>query len=193
VNDTEGFLAWVDLETTGLEPFDRGDGIRSRILEIGIIVTDGDLGFQHAGPNLQIDESILLPDGVVKEMHEKNGLLQEVAKSTVSLEDAEQQCLRFLEPFGEPGTIPMAGSSVHFDRKFLNAYMPQLHDWFGYRNVDVSSFHEMWKRWLPQVYGRCPEKRDLHRTRPDLEDSINLLRYYRGRVMEGHARVSTPW
>jgi oligoribonuclease len=50
---------------------------------------------------------------------------------------------------------------------------------FHYRNIDVSSFKEMAARWWPSIVVARPPDRKMHRVIPDIEDSIEELRYYR--------------
>lgn len=181
--EPEEMIAWCDLETTGLGPVVDHD-----ILEICVMISDGDMKMVNHGPIFQIHYEGELPAGPVRDMHDKSGLLKECAQSDVSIHGAETACLRWFESFAEAGIVPLAGSTIGFDRKFLEHYMPDLHEWFHYRSIDVSSFNEAMKRWLPQVVARRPDKRELHRAEPDLEDSINMLRFYRNAIMSNRAQ-----
>lgn len=143
-------IAWVDLETTGLDPK------RDRILEIAMLLTDDQLRVVSAswavvdpwGNQEDAGAGMAAMDPYVHEMHNKNHLLREVWDEGVSLREAEDQMLQVMEGL-TPGTVPMGGSSVHFDRAFLAEHLPELHGVFSHRNVDVSSTREMARRWSP--------------------------------------------
>ena len=46
----------------------------------------------------------------------------------------------------------MCGNSICQDRRFLVRYMPKLHAYFHYRNLDVSTLKELARRWRPEVH-----------------------------------------
>jgi oligoribonuclease len=86
--------------------------------------------------------------------------------------------LNFIKEHVGKNKSPLCGNTIHHDRKFLTLYMPQLEEYFHYRNIDVSSFKEVAKRWRPEVTMVQP-KQVAHRARADVFESINELRFYR--------------
>ena len=56
--------------------------------------------------------------------------------------------------------------------------MPQLEAYFHYRNLDVSTFKELVKRWKPEIKAGLT-KQGKHEALADIYDSINELKYYR--------------
>lgn len=187
-------IPWVDIETSDL------DEETGRILEIAVAVTDDDLSFIKQGPSLVIevarpDHGALLRlvaamDPVVREMHTKSGLLEALGHPDfcVSLEEAERRCADFFvsmaggsleEAFATLHAWPLAGSGVHFDRRWLRRHMPMLEGFFHYRNLDVSSLKEAAKRWAPTVYESRPQDEKRHRAMPDVLHSIAELGHYR--------------
>ena len=60
----------------------------------------------------------------------------------------------------------------------LPRLMPELEDYFHYRNLDVSSIKELAKRWAPEVT-KGVVKNGNHLALDDTRDSINELRHYR--------------
>jgi oligoribonuclease len=72
----------------------------------------------------------------------------------------------------------MCGNSICQDRRFLARYMPQLEEFFHYRNLDVSTVKELAKRWAPDV-AKGLTKGSSHQALDDIRDSVNELRYYR--------------
>lgn len=57
-------------------------------------------------------------------------------------------------------------------------YMPQLEDWFHYRNLDVSTLKELCRRWAPALAAGFA-KHNKHEALADIYESIDELRYYR--------------
>jgi oligoribonuclease len=174
VNDR---LVWIDCEMTGL------DLRRDALIEIAVLVTDGDLNVLGDGVDVVIhtDEEKLagMPE-VVRVMHAASGLTEAVRASTVSVAEAEQLALAYIrEHVPEPRTAPLAGNSIATDRGFLARDMPDLDAHLHYRMVDVSSIKELCRRWFPRVFYAKPEKGLTHRALADIEESIRELAYYR--------------
>ena len=177
-------LAWIDIETTGLDP------AVDLILEIGIIITDGDLStlaefavVVHHADDL-VSERMAGADlqWANLGMHTANGLLSDVSNSACRLWVAERRALEFVRAHTEVRTAPMAGASVHFDRAFMARHCRELHDHFHYRNLDVSTMMQLVDAWRPDVESDRPRKRNIHRALADLEDTIRLLQFYRHRI-----------
>ena len=170
-------LVWVDLEMSGLDPG------RERILEIATIITSGDLQIVAEGPSLVVHQDDALLAAMSEwctQHHGASGLTDRVRASTVSEADAEAQTLAFIkEHVPAVRAAPLAGSSIHMDRVFLERYMPSITDHLHYRNVDVSTVKELVRRWMPAIYEARPTKKGAHRALDDIRESIEELRYYR--------------
>jgi oligoribonuclease len=170
-------LVWIDCEMTGL------DLRRDALVEIAVLVTDGDLNVLGEGVDVVIhaDDDMLagMPE-VVREMHARSGLTEEVRASKVTLREAEEAVLAYIrEHVPEPGTAPLAGNSIATDRAYLARDMPELDSHLHYRMIDVSSLKELARRWFPRVFYAKPEKGLAHRALADIEESIRELEYYR--------------
>jgi oligoribonuclease len=170
-------LVWIDCEMTGL---DLG---RDALIEIAVLVTDGDLAVLGEGVDLVIhaDETALagMPE-IVREMHERSGLTDAVRASTVTIAEAEQLALDYVrQHVPDPRSAPLAGNSIATDRAFLARDMPALDGHLHYRMVDVSSVKELARRWYPRVFYAKPEKGLAHRALADIMESIRELEYYR--------------
>ena len=168
-------LIWIDLEMTGL------DTLADSILEIATVVTDADLRILAEGPELAIShplERLQAMDDWNRNQHSKSGLWQRVIDSTVSLQEAENRTLRFLEQWVAPNTSPICGNSICQDRRFLHRQMPLLENYFHYRNLDVSTIKELARRWAPEVLAGVG-KESAHTALSDVHDSIAELRHYR--------------
>jgi len=147
-------LIWIDLEMTGL------DTDNDQIIEVATIVTDDNLNILAEGPVLE------------------SGLIERVRRSKLTAQDAEQQTLEFLKKWVNPKSSPMCGNSICQDRRFLHRLMPEMEQYFHYRNLDVSSVKELAKRWRPEIMSGL-KKNASHLAMDDIRDSIAELKYYR--------------
>jgi oligoribonuclease len=183
-------LVWMDLEMTGLDP------ARHVIVEIATLVTDDDLEIVALGPDLVIhatDEQLARMDDVVREMHTSSGLLPAITASTTTLDEAGRQTLAFIRAHvTDPRTVPLAGSSIGTDRRFLAAYLPEIEDYLHYRSVDVSTVKELVRRWYPGVVDAAPPKQGTHRALDDIRESVDELRYYRMKVFVAATSGDAP-
>ncbi|ORY96990.1 ribonuclease H-like domain-containing protein, partial [Lobosporangium transversale] len=174
-------LVWIDCETTGLTDTDK-------LLEIAVIITDDNLNIVAEGPNLIINqpkEIMSRMDKWCTEQHEKSGLTAAVLTSEISTEEACNQVLQFIKQhIPQPRRGILAGSSVHFDKKFLEREMTPVVNHLHYRIIDVSTIKELSKRWFPGEYKKLPEKVGTHRALKDIKDSIRELQFYRDTVFK---------
>lgn len=168
-------LIWIDLEMTGLETD------TDRIIEVATIVTDANLNIVAEGPVLAVhqpDEILAGMDEWNTRTHGETGLTERVKASTLSEVDVESQTIDFLQQYVAKGKSPMCGNSICQDRRFLARLMPDLEAWFHYRNLDVSSFKEVIKRWRPSVLQGF-KKQNTHKAIDDIRESIDELKHYR--------------
>jgi oligoribonuclease len=181
-------ICFVDTETSDLNPR------TAHLLEVGIVFTDDDLTELAAMSTVLrpvgVDVAKVITDPVVIAMHEKNGLRAEVEASTLHRYEAELLLVNFAVKFtGHTlANIPLAGSSVGFDRAWLEEHMPTFHGLFHRRSIDVSGVTELAKRWAPKVYEGRPKKAVAHRALDDARESIEYLRFYRETGFLGSVR-----
>jgi len=152
-----------------------------RIIEIAVIVTGPKLETRTEGPVLVIHQSKELLDKMDawnKGTHGKTGLIDKVRASTLSEADAEALLLDFVSRYVPKSSSPLCGNSIGQDRRFLAKYMPKLEAFFHYRNIDVSTFKELSKRWRPEVY-KSFKKQQRHTALADAHESIDELEHYR--------------
>ena len=172
-------LIWIDMEMTGLLPD------TDRILEVALLVTDAQLETVAQGPVLVVRQPLEVLDAMDswnKGVHGKSGLIDKVKASTLDEAAVEAQMLAFLAEHVPSGASPMCGNSICQDRRFLARWMPKLEAWFHYRNLDVSTFKELVRRWKPEV-AKGLKKEGKHEALADILDSIEELKYYRRTVM----------
>ena len=133
-------LIWIDMEMTGLVPE------TDRIIEVAIVITDGNLNTIAEGPVLVVHQ----PDAVLdamdswnKSTHKKSGLIDKVKASTLTDAEVESRMIEFLKEHVPDSTSPMCGNSICQDRRFMARGMPRLEAYFHYRNLDVSTLKEI--------------------------------------------------
>ena len=169
-------LIWIDLEMTGLDTF------KDRIIEIATIVTDRDMNILEEGPVIAIKtpiEALELMDEWNTNQHNKSGLVERIKNSTYTYLDAQEMTIEFLLKYIDKNISPMCGSGICQDRRFLARCMPDLENFFHYRNLDVSTIKEIAKRWYPKIIFK---KDPQHIALQDIKDSIEELKYYRSSI-----------
>jgi oligoribonuclease len=180
-------IAFVDLETTGLDP------TKESVLEVACIVTD-DMLVEAARFHRVVYTELRfyqLTD-FIRDMHTKNGLWNEVKGLTgipsYELDDVNDDFGEFLEKFVTVTTDDqgrknvdrplLAGNTISFDRAFMKIHLPSAEAELHYRN-DCSSFNEVARRFWPEIYAGRPKKPEAaHRAMDDAEESLETLRYY---------------
>ena len=168
-------LIWVDMEMTGLDP------ATDRILEVAVVVTDAQLQLRVEGPVIavyQSDAALDRMDAWNKGTHGKSGLIDRVRASTIDEAAAIGQIKAFLMQYVSARKSPMCGNSICQDRRFMANYMPELENFFHYRNVDVSTLKELARRWKPELVDSF-KKAQKHTALADIHESIDELLHYR--------------
>jgi oligoribonuclease len=144
-------LLWLDLETTG------ADETRDAIIEVGVIPTTPDLiqlgeWSEVVRPTDQgLGRLLRLP--VVRQMHEANGLLDDLLEDdrlpTIGKVDHDLvDWLTGVHPTSPTGMWVLAGSGVgHFDRRFIKAHMPKLDRRLRHWAIDVGVLRRAYALW----------------------------------------------
>lgn len=133
---------WADIETNGRDP--RND---AHIFELALVATTADAEYRELAHQSwvigwDVDDAWLrarmTPE--VYQMHQKSGLLYEIPFGH-PIAEVEAEACKFVDFFGNPapGREPIAGSSIHFDRNWLELHMPRLMKRFGHRNFCAST------------------------------------------------------
>ncbi|HVS57668.1 MAG TPA: oligoribonuclease [Casimicrobiaceae bacterium] len=176
-------LIWIDMEMTGLRPDS------DRIIEVALVVTDAALAVVAEAQVLvvhQDDATLGGMDSWNQSTHARTGLTDKVKASTLIEKDVEERMLAFLCEHVPPKASPMCGNTICQDRRFLARWMPELEDYFHYRNLDVSTLKELCKRWQPDV-ARGWTKQGKHEALADIYESIDELKYYRDHFIRAAA------
>lgn len=172
---SENNLIWIDLEMTGLDPF------QDHVLEIATIITDSELQVIAEGPVIAIHQQadiLAAMDDWNRQHHGDSGLIERVGTSRYSESDAEALTLDFIIDHVPAGASPLCGNSICQDRRFLARWMPKLEAHCHYRNLDVSTLKILAQRWAPGVADGF-KKACSHQALADIRESIEELRFYR--------------
>lgn len=162
-------LVFLDIETSGL------DVDKHSIMELAAIVTN-DKFVEQARIHLLVYNDELVFEDEVYRMHNCSGLLDEVFTGS-NIQQAADDFYKFLSRFGtEPKSLVLAGNCVHFDRKFIDRFMPKCAELFHHRLLDVSAI----RLWLSLIVGQKPlaKPTSRHRAVKDIEDCIDELKNY---------------
>jgi oligoribonuclease len=163
---------FIDLETTGLNEQE------CQILEVAAVITDNKLNIieEVSWPIIASYGSLNVMDTWCRTTHTQSGLLKEVEENGISYTEAELALIKLKRKHFPVNKPPISGSSVHFDKKFIDRYMPNLSKELSHRIIDVSSFMGA----LDNYYGfKLPSKPEAaHRALADIKDSIGYLKAY---------------
>lgn len=184
---SDEYFVWLDVETFGLNPrvdpiIEVGFCVTNLDLEIidgvnQILIWDADCDKRHKQLSARVDEDESA--AWVLKQHRKSGLWDEARELGAGRKYSEEFLCDTLRD--EYRGLPMAGSSVQFDRNMLTNWMPKFAGLFHYRNIDISTVKELCKRWNPGVYQKLDQytgKQEKHRVEPDLQDTLGEARYY---------------
>lgn len=197
-------LVFIDLETTGLDPE------TNVVLEVAAVITDDALNevarFERVTTEAKhFDLSKV--DPYVLKMHVDNGLWnasllasdfyttdatgREIVQPSSAINHVDSALVAFitdhvgLDEFDMPRVgaklgPQLAGSTISFDRAFMQKHLPHAHRLLHYRNVDVTTFNETARRFLPVLHDGRPRSGPsaAHRAMPDVLESLNVYRYY---------------
>jgi oligoribonuclease len=170
-------LVWIDLEMTGLEVEVQV------ILQAAVIITNDRLEVlaEQAFDVWQPESALVHMTPFVRDMHQKNGLLERVKASRVELRSAESQMLATVAAWCPYGAT-LCGNSIWQDRRFIDKYMPGLAAYLHYRMLDVSAIKTIAQRWYPAPLQFKKPSAGEHDALVDIRNSINELRHYREKL-----------
>jgi oligoribonuclease (3'-5' exoribonuclease) len=116
----------------------------------------------------------------VQRMHTGNGLFDECARqaNNVTVEAVSRAYAQFISMHTD-GNAPLLGNSVgSYDRRWLEVFMPEVIKSVSHQVVDVSSIGIE----MASVGAEVPWIDAPHRSMPDVNRSIETLRWFRKRI-----------
>lgn len=190
-------IAWIDVETTGLDP------AREHLLEISLVLTDNSLdpvadpvsvlidpSAEDTHPDYKVGSDIARTvDDFIRDMHTSNGLFADLdAGLGVAPDEADGLIADAISAAaGEGGKPLLAGNSITLDRNFLEDQAPRTYAALHYRSIDVTSIENDLDRdgfAEPIAAWHAARPKKSHRGADDIRDSIDQLRALR-RIRRG--------
>jgi len=172
-------LVFLDLEMTGLDP------ANDAILQAALIVTNSNLEplEEYACDIWQPESELEKMTPFVRDMHEKNGLVDRVRRSKLELGAAEKRLLERVAGWC-PYPAVLCGNSIGQDKRFIERWMPGFAGYFSYRIVDVTSVKILARTWYgEEVLYKKPEEGE-HDALVDIRNSIAELKHFRANLFK---------
>jgi oligoribonuclease len=206
---TDTPLLLVDVETSGL------DERQHHLLEVGFAVVTANLSEITARaswvipyrPSVLDDIRTHEADDTVRAMHDASGLwdacraesatvaLAAVGRGIGGTDIGEHITHWVTEHAGDPA-IPLCGSSVAFDARWLQAWLPKVVEGRTHRLPDPSGVREILERWGQRgqdIVASRPPARKLHRVDADIDDTLAELWHYRDALGFGPPVPGPKW
>jgi oligoribonuclease len=171
---TDGNLAWLDLEMTGLDPQ------TDVILQAALIITDRALNpLEELVCDIwQPEDALAKMTPFVRDMHEQNGLIARVRASRVDVGAAERKLLERVCGWCAFPAI-LCGNTIGQDKRFVERWMPGLAGYLSYRTIDVTSLKLLAKLWYGETAVFSKPALGEHDALVDIQNSIAELKFYR--------------
>lgn len=165
---------WCDLETTGL------DVQKGAIMEASFCLTTPTMNvLLEADTVVQCRDFAWLPT-FIWEGHSKNGLQKEWLNSHEKpvINDIDKHlCFSIIGKVPPDVNIILAGSSIHFDRAWIERWMPRLSKILHYRMLDIRSILMAFETVGIQAHlHEGQTSGTAHRARPDRIWAMNAFK-----------------
>lgn len=178
-----GRLAWLDLEMTGNPQTSIAD---AKIIEVGIIITDwhfDEVARKEWVIGYSDTELDAMPpwqqENFADEDEGGNGLISASRKSKKTNTEVEHELLELLKSHSTEKGCQLAGFSVHCDKEALAYHMPQAHDYFSPKIIDVSTIEQMFKKWAIDRMPPWVKHEGAHRALPDCDKAMSRLKQHK--------------
>jgi oligoribonuclease len=171
---SDGNLAWLDLEMTGLDP------LSDVVLQAALILTNSKLEVleEYVVDIWQPEHELAKMTPFVRDMHEQTGLSARVRKSRVDIVAAERRLLERVAGWC-PYPAILCGNTIGQDKRFVERYMAGLAGYLSYRTIDVSSLKLLARYWYGDGAVFVKSSEGEHDALVDIRNSIAELSFYK--------------
>lgn len=177
--DEPQYVLWLDFETTGLNPE------LDQIVEIGAAITDLDLNLKQQYHVLYRPDDNAHWDQAAYELHQNNGLLEQLALPHRAEQDwsyVEEDFMSFCDSYPPP--MILAGYGVdHMERRWLENWFPYVLTALTYYSWDTSVVRRMVKTVRPD---KVLVKMEHHRALMDVVNAMQEWKFYSNLMKMGH-------
>ena len=187
--DSDRLIAWVDVETTGLNEQ------AGSILEVGIILTDNALNEVAEWSRVVFFRDCVDPEIAAMHGPDGSGLLarpmfrpwpsfmfsfvEGSSNAPPDRGDVADEAIKWLcSHCGDVAPL-WGGRNTHFDRRWLRHHMRTLHDAIHHRNVDETTARILLESWAGITIPKDPAAGTKHRVLPDLRETLRVMREVR--------------
>jgi oligoribonuclease len=176
---SDGNLVWLDLEMTGLDP------VHDVIVQAAVIITTKDLVTleEYSCDVWQPDHELAKMVPFVRDMHQKNGLIDRVRASKLELGAVEKRIMERVTGWC-PYPAVLCGNSIGQDKRFVDQWMRGFSGYLSYRIVDVSSLKILTKLWYGDSATFKKSEEGEHDALVDIRNSIAELKHYRSTLFK---------
>jgi oligoribonuclease len=165
-------LLWFDGEFTGLDPS------TDLIIEVAAVTTDPYLNVldEFSTPVKQDTQITTLqmqrnPWWKSRPLH-SNAMLKMVQEEGICMDEVSKNISNMLSQFPH-SYVYLAGNTIRTDRAFIDRDLPNVASRLHYRMLDVTSLKIIGQMLLGTEYS----KKEAHRARADIHESISELRF----------------
>ena len=185
---SQEFIVWADVETTGIEDRDLKDGSQDQLLQVAILITDGDYNIlDEAGFEAKVfyDESETrflrdeLANDFVRDMHTKTGLWDALPQG-MFLDELDEAAFDYIHGIiGDADRPRLGGNSITLDRNFLREFLPKTFGSLHYRSYDVTSISGFMSKRVT-AKDKYNKGETSHEALDDIRGSIREMKYWDG-------------
>lgn len=176
-------IAWIDVETNGIDPAE------CSLLQVACLLTDLTPELNLLSPegysstifysDVEIETIKAKTSEYVLEMHSETNLWSLLSEGS-TLNEVDSQLFEYITQNTPVGAqILLGGNSINLDRNFINAYLPKTAQSLSYQSIDVTTVAILAEAWYGNI---VYEKKYTHDAVQDIEESLAQLKFLQKKV-----------
>lgn len=176
---SDRYLAFFHIESLGRHP------IRSGLLEIALVITDGSRELGSTSCVIHSDEQNDVPQWMTKRYTARNGeyptsLLDESQACETTIQQASEQMLNLIEDVcGTVDQRVLIPCATNTSFQFLQRRFRDLNRCFlTFRFMDVDTLFQIVRTYFPSLQKQIPRRPRVSRALPNAYHAINMVAWY---------------